>query len=155
MKTKLKNKVFELYNEKIIDSNIDNQKAILFDIDDVPTKSAWAFYSELMLSHVEQLAGYMIELPGFNSFDVSDFSCLINEHLNEFIYIKNCEFLIDKGFYIIKNGQTQLFNKWISKFFGSEHRESIFKFKELFAKLKLTHKEISLIIPVLLLSTGK
>lgn len=151
----LKNKVFQLYNKKIVDSNFQYQNANIFDIDDVPIKCSWALYSELMLSHVEQLAEYMIELPGFNSFDLSDFSCLINEHLYEFFCIKNSLFLINKEFQEIKNDQTQFIKKWILKFFGSEHCDSIFKFKQLFCKLKLTHQEISFFIPVLLLSTGK
>jgi len=150
----LKEKAFQLYNNKLIALNVPNQDLQKVDIDDVPIEFAWSLYSELMLSHVGQLASYMIELPGFSSFNESDFSYLINEHLNEFLYIKNSEILIKKDFKINQNDQTEFIKKGILKFFGSKFCDCMFKLNELFNKLELTDREISLIIPVLLLSTG-
>ena len=158
----INDKTFQLYNEKHEYVRKCHQRAQtlirldtkVFNGQDATTQEIWIGQIESMLAAIKVFTNYSKALPGFSNILHSDFPRMLKKRIYDYNVLKNASLFIDGEYYWCLPNGIHYSRNIMKRMVGEALTDAIFGFQRDLDDLRLTAKELALMIPLMLSKPG-
>jgi hypothetical protein len=135
--------------------NLIKNDVKIFNGHDADLKQIWKSLMDSIPLNVKNFVTFAKQIPGLNELSNQDLNFIINNRLFDYFIIKHAPLFINGESYMLLPNSFQYSKYWLEKVVGKEMTSAMFDFSTELNGLKLTSKEIALMLAYVITLNGK